>query len=370
MTNSTIAGNTAYGDGGGVYNSGTLTLLNSTITGNTGGFEGDGGVANGGPLTVLNSTISGNTALGFCRYDYGYSYCYGGRGGGVANYSSLTVLNSTISDNSAIFSGGGVYNGLSDGTLTLARTLVTGNTAPTGPEITHNGTSGATLRADNHNLLGVNGTAGVEGFNPGPTDIVPPVGVQLADILDPTLANNGGPTQTHALVQGSPAIDAGGPACPDATGAPLSTDQRGEPRPVDGDGDGTPACDIGAVELQLAVPSGLTVVLDIKPGSPHNPINPKSHGLLPVAVLTTRHFDATTVNPRSVTLGPQGAREAHNKGHREDVNGDGAADLVLHFRTQETGLQCGETTATLRGETVSGQQIHRADAIKTVACTP
>ena len=207
-------------------------LLNSTISGNTGSYGG--GVGNfGGTFTVLNSTISGNSAIV--------------RGGGVANYGgTLTVLNSTISGNSAAL-GGGVACQLG-GTLTLARTLVSGNTAPTGPEIFNYVASGTVL-ADNHNLFGVDGTAGVEGFSPGATDIVPPAGVLLPDILDPTLAFNGGPTQTHALVPGSPAIDAGGPVCTDANGDPLLTDQRGKPRVVDGDGDGTAACDIGAFEF-------------------------------------------------------------------------------------------------------------------------
>jgi hypothetical protein len=79
---------------------------------------------------------------------------------------------------------------------------------------------------------------------------VPNAGVQLSDILNPTRANNGGPTQTHALISGSPAIDAGGPVCTNADGNPLLTDQRGEARPVDGDGDGQAACDIGAFEVQ------------------------------------------------------------------------------------------------------------------------
>jgi hypothetical protein len=87
------------------------------------------------------------------------------------------------------------------------------------------------------------------GFSPGPTDVVPPAGVQLSDILEPTLALHGGRTQTLALVPGSPAIDAGGPVCLDAEGQPLLTDQRGRPRPVDGTGDGTAACDIGAFEF-------------------------------------------------------------------------------------------------------------------------
>jgi hypothetical protein len=83
----------------------------------------------------------------------------------------------------------------------------------------------------------------VVGFSPGATDIVPPAGVQLADILEPTLAHNGGRTQTHALVPGSPAIDAGGPVCTDVNGTPLRTDQRGQLRPQSG------VCDIGAYEV-------------------------------------------------------------------------------------------------------------------------
>ena len=72
--------------------------------------------------------------------------------------------------------------------------------------------------------------------------------VSLAQILGP-LKNNGGPTQTHALVAGSPAIDAGNPGgCRDNSGALLQTDQRGFPRNVDGNSDGTARCDIGAVE--------------------------------------------------------------------------------------------------------------------------
>ena len=129
------------------------------------------------------------------------------------------------------------------GPLTLARTLVAGNTAPTGPEIVNDWYYGGTVTADNHNLFGVDGTAGVEGFSPGATDIVPPAGVQLPDILDPTLAHHGGPTLTHALVPGSPARNAGPRHCRDAQGQPLRQDQRGVLRPQEG------RCDIGAVEF-------------------------------------------------------------------------------------------------------------------------
>jgi hypothetical protein len=277
---------------------------------------------------------------------------------------NLIITNGTISGNTADTRGGGVVNSRNDLTLsnlTLIRTLVSGNTAPVGPEIFNDGA----VVADSHNLFGVNGNAGVEGFSPGPTDVVPPAGFRLPDILDPILADNGGPTQTHALVPGSPAIDAGGRVCLDADGDPLTTDQRGQPRPVDGNGDGIAACDIGAFELQ---PRARTVALDIKPGTVPNPINPKSHGVIPVAILTTSTFDATTVDPMSVRFGPRGAKEAHNKGHIEDVNRDGEPDLVLHFKIQATGITCGDTSASLTGETRDGDPIQGSDAITTVGC--
>ena len=110
------------------------------------------------------------------------------------------------------------------------------------------------------------------------------------------------------------------------------------------------------------------VFIDIEPGSFPNSINPKSNGVIPVAILTTNTFDATTVDPLSVKFGPDGATEAHGRGHREDVNGDGKKDLVLHFRTQDTGIVCGDTSASLTGETFSGQAIEGSDSLRTVGC--
>jgi hypothetical protein len=72
--------------------------------------------------------------------------------------------------------------------------------------------------------------------------------VVFTTVLGP-LQFNGGPTETHALLPGSPAMDAGNAGCADGNGQPLPTDQRGKARPVDGNGDGTPACDIGAFEF-------------------------------------------------------------------------------------------------------------------------
>jgi hypothetical protein len=231
IKNSTISGNTGRGVSN-VY--GTLTIKNSTVSGNTANFRG-GGVYNYGTLTIENSTISGNTANV-------------GGGGGVYNYGgTLAISNSTISDNRA-GRGGGISNALGfysvAGTLTLNNSLIAGNKAGAAPEIEND--ARGIVTANNFNLFGSNGNAGVTGFTPGPTDVVPSVSV--ARILRP-LKFNGGPTQTHALVHSSPALDAGNPGgCRTSSGALLHTDQRGSPRHLDGNGDGPAQCDIGAVE--------------------------------------------------------------------------------------------------------------------------
>ncbi|TRU38100.1 MAG: hypothetical protein EWV50_12350 [Microcystis aeruginosa Ma_MB_F_20061100_S20] len=127
ITNSTISGNKAHtddddiytvGSGGGIYNVGTLTITNSTISGNT--AEGGGGISNWGTLTITNSTISGNTASGNSLNDHG---------GGIFNDGTLTVTNSTISGNTAD-SGGGICNW--ERTLTITNSTISGNTADTG----------------------------------------------------------------------------------------------------------------------------------------------------------------------------------------------------------------------------------------------
>lgn len=119
----------------------------------------------------------------------------------------------------------------------------------------------------------------------------------------------------------------------------------------------------------------IEVSIDIKPGSFPNSINLKSKEVVPVAILTTSKaqgepidFDATTVNPLSVKFGPGGASEKHLQGHIEDANGDGDPDLVLHFNSGETGINCGDIEATLTGKTFDGQDVEGFDSIKTVGC--
>ena len=112
----------------------------------------------------------------------------------------------------------------------------------------------------------------------------------------------------------------------------------------------------------------IPIAIDIKPGSYPNSINPKSKGVIPVAILSTPTFNATTVDPLSVRFGPNNAMESHGRGHSEDVDHDGDLDMMLHFSTQEAGIQCGATQASLTGQTTNGLSITGTDAIVTVGC--
>jgi hypothetical protein len=246
ITNSTITGNKAIVDGGGIYEyAGTLDIAYSTISKNTSGRDGAGMHNRDSAATITYSTISGNQT-GFFGYGGGIydrssetlvenSTISGNKaavGGGVYNRATLTVSNSTISKNSA-GDGGGIFTARD---LTLNRSLISGNQAFFGREIDR---FSGTVTRDNYNLFGTNNYDGVRGFSPGASDIVPGSGVFIGAILAP-LAANGGPTQTHALVTGSPAVNAVPLADPGCGG----TDQRGVLRPQE------TLCDIGAFERQ------------------------------------------------------------------------------------------------------------------------
>lgn len=116
------------------------------------------------------------------------------------------------------------------------------------------------------------------------------------------------------------------------------------------------------------------VAVDIKPGSDTNPVNLKSNGMVTVAILGSGQFDVTTVNGATLEFhAPGGAAPAHNLahsdqfvGHLEDVNADGIADLVSHYRTQETGLSPGDTEGCVSGMTLGGMSIFGCDAVQIV----
>jgi hypothetical protein len=185
ITGSTISNNRTDnpghtgGSGGGIVNFGTLTIQDSTISGNTatgGNFEGYGGGIYGNNNTITNSTITGNGAV---------------RGGGVAGGGN--IAHTTFSNNSASVAGGTLYL---TGPLELGNTILKAGTS--GVNIFNNG---GTVTSHGYNVCSDNGS----GFLNGPGDQI-----NTDPMLGP-LQNNGGPTLTHALLPGSPAIDAGDP---------------------------------------------------------------------------------------------------------------------------------------------------------------
>ncbi len=225
VTNSTLSGNsgtygiraTIPGLGGGIFNGGgTLTVTNSTLSGNS-ATDGGGIFNGGGTLTVTDSTLAGNSASASA--------------GGIYNDGgTLTVTDSTLAGNSASYFGGGVVTYEPVAVTTLGDTIIATNTAPTGPDVY------GPVTSLGYNLIG-NSTGG-SSF--AATDLV-----NVNPLLGP-LQNNGGPTETMALLPGSPAIDAGNVALAvDANGNPLTTDQRGVQRDVFG------GVDIGAFEVQV-----------------------------------------------------------------------------------------------------------------------
>lgn len=115
----------------------------------------------------------------------------------------------------------------------------------------------------------------------------------------------------------------------------------------------------------------LAVVVDVKPGSAVNPINTKARGVTPVAVLTDETLDAGTIDVSTLCFGDDPSSptesdcsEAHATSHDlEDVDGDGDADLLLHFDTQELGLEAGDTQACLSGLTYDGEGLMGCDAV-------
>jgi len=315
LENVTVTGNKTTSDatlsagapGGGIFNDVTLQLRHCKITGNTAADVG-GGIHNKGILTVLQSTISGNSAAS-------------DRGGGLTNFNTATIIMSTIADNTAVGTGGGIENG---GGMTLTHSLISGNTGEYGGgihnvgglDITDSTIAGNTARRIGGGIqnevasTALNGTlrlngvtiasnksgeknagepggGGIANKKPATTKIANSIIAGNSDasgkasdcrgtmlcvgydlIQDPTgckvrgndtgnvlgkpaklapLAKNGGATPTMALLPGSPAIDAGSPAPPGSgNGACEKTDQRGKTRPIAGVGKAI--CDIGAFE--------------------------------------------------------------------------------------------------------------------------
>jgi len=289
LENTQVLSNTAEGDGGGIYNyiAGVITVTQSTLAYNTAtGFYGGGIYAGGLALRVEDSTVADNSAGSFGG---GITVIMNGptvldgvtlsgnqaaSGAGLfSQQGTITATNTTVSGNNASNNYGGIYVSGAEVSLFLQNSTLAYNTRT---NTAGNGFNGLMTGSDAvaslvNTILAYNQENNCSSFSP-PTSL----GHNLADDftcgltqsgdqpgVDPllgTLADNGGPStgfgvstqpngsgqavQTHALLAGSPATDAG-----DDAQCPL-TDARGIARPYDGDGDAVAVCDIGAVEAQ------------------------------------------------------------------------------------------------------------------------
>ena len=246
VTNSMISGNHAGGGGGISSDSVMVTVSNSTISSNVGGCSGGGISSGNGQLTIINSTITGNLSPG--------DPCERGVGGGISSYAeNLTVTNSTISGNSAVSGGGGIANG---GNLIVTNSTFSDNegggihifqgVAQIGDTVLNAGefvtiyNQGGTVASLGYNLASDDGG----GVLIGPGDQI-----NTDPVLGP-LRDNGGSTFTHALLPGSPALNAGDPNFT----PPPDYDQRGPgfSRVANS------RVDIGSFEVQGPTPTATT----------------------------------------------------------------------------------------------------------------
>jgi hypothetical protein len=239
IINTTIADNVAsHTMGGGIYNdwSATLTLTNSTVAGNAAYIDGWGGIGGGirnvGQMSIINSTVSGNSAAGIEDVS----------GGGILNGGWMFLVNSTISGNRASFGDAIAIESTSasrrDPYVGIARTLIDGECSREADS-----ESNVTWASSGYNIESPDNTCG---FDQSTDQSTNQVNVSADNLKLGELADNGGPTETHALGEGSVAIDVIPEAeCVDPEGAALRTDQRGVERPQGS------ACDVGAVEMEV-----------------------------------------------------------------------------------------------------------------------
>lgn len=257
LSASRVTTNTATSLGGGIFAGGTLTVTNSRVDNNQAG-SGGGVFISFPPVIIINSEISGNNVTG--------------GGGGIYSSGTLALVNSTLSGNSADGGGGGLYvveshnihlynvtvsdntadadgndngdgGGLrSLGGVSIANTLIGSNTDATSGGTVHPDCSGS-VTSEAYNLIANVSGCNISGDTTG--------NITGADPMLDSLQNNGGSTLTHALLTGSPAIDAGNPGgCLDQNDALLTTDQRGFTRPANV----SALCDIGAYESDASGP--------------------------------------------------------------------------------------------------------------------
>jgi hypothetical protein len=257
LTNCAISGNTAP-QAGGIENDNVLVMTGCTISGNVGTLFGGGLIIAGPTTTLTNCTISGNNG--------------GSDSGGIGAAGTVSLTNCTITNNQVTSTGGGIV--VNTANVTLRNTIVAQNTALVSANI-----DGTVNAASSNNLIGVGGTGGLtNGVNGNLVGVATP--------LLGVLGSNGGPTQTIALLPGSPAINAG-----TNTSAP-STDQRGVARPQQ------TTTDIGAFESR-----GFTMTL-LSGNNQSAPVNTAFAS--PLAVTVSSAF-SEPVNGGQVTFTPPGS---------------------------------------------------------------
>ncbi len=318
---STISNNIVDG-GGGIFNTGTLVVRNSAIVFNGGAASGGGGIVNVGFgfVEIVNSTIAQNQTSDV--------------GAGVFNGDDghVSIINSTIRENFDI--GGSIFNDLGSSIL-VQNTIIAGNTSPDCLGV---------IWSLGNNLIGDPSGCTI---NLQPSDLTgdPGLGALVG-------AGQGDPAGRafYPVLAGSPVIDAASPAaCP-------QIDQLGNLRQN--------TCDIGAIEFQ----GKMLVAIDVKPRSEANKINPKSKNSINVAILSVDGFDATTVDPKTVRFGATGTEASPIRVVKRDPDHDDDRDLVLRFEIRDTEIECGDTSATLTGQTFDGIPIIGSSPIQTVSC--
>lgn len=227
--------NSTAKSGGAIYNGGNAHLMSVTLDSNLSSLAFGGGIYNSGSLVVENSLFSYNVANNESTIDYG---------GGLFNDNIVRLINITFSHNSAEW-GGGLFNqGIEANLYNVTFTENTTGVYTPFPMTIKNSIVAYSTAGDNC-IVGEDITFLGHNIDSGTS-----CGFDLEDV-DPllgSLADNLGPTYTHALQEGSPAIDTGDPIdCP-------GHDQRGALRPADGDLNGSSICDIGAYEYGAPFP--------------------------------------------------------------------------------------------------------------------